>query len=90
MTCVSLKKVHFFFLHDNHNLFPVVFNHGCEFVRENNNVFYRGGDQTVVSNQKVDEWSKSHLMNLVMGWGCEENSFRIWSKLMDMLTFILN
>jgi hypothetical protein len=32
-------------------MFTIVFNHGGEFVRENNDVFYKGGDQTIVNGQ---------------------------------------
>jgi hypothetical protein len=69
-----------FLLHQASKPVRFFFKHGGEFVRENNTVFYRSGVQTVVSNQKVDEWSKSHLMKLFMRWGHELNSFRIWSK----------
>jgi hypothetical protein len=61
-------------------MFTIVFNHGGEFVRENNNVFYKGGDQTIVNGQKLDEWSMSHVINLVNQRRYEENGFRIWRK----------
>ncbi|KAK2409855.1 hypothetical protein QL285_045255 [Trifolium repens] len=64
----------------NSNTFSVVFNHGGEFVREDNNMFYRGGVQTVISNENDDEWCKAHLINLVMGWGYEKHSFKIWTR----------
>ncbi|KAK2437389.1 hypothetical protein QL285_022287 [Trifolium repens] len=64
----------------NSNTFSVVFNHGGEFVREDNNMFYRGGVQTVISNENADEWCKAHLINLVMGLGYEKHSFKIWTR----------
>jgi hypothetical protein len=34
----------------------------------------------VVTSENVDEWNMSYLRKLVMGWGYELNSFRIWSR----------
>jgi hypothetical protein len=33
-----------------------------------------------VNGQKLDEWTKSHVFNIVRGWGYAENSFRLWSR----------
>jgi hypothetical protein len=52
-TCLT-KKILFFF-HSKIYTFSVVFHHGGHFVREDNNVFYRGGVQTVVSGETVDD-----------------------------------
>ncbi|KAK2446568.1 hypothetical protein QL285_017358 [Trifolium repens] len=60
--------------------FTAVFHHGSELVTENNKKFYRGGVQTIVSGEKLEDWcSKYHVYNLVRGWGYAENSFRIWT-----------
>jgi hypothetical protein len=50
-------------------------------VNDNNSRFYRGGVQTIVNGQKMDEWNhKSHVMNIVKGWGYAENRFTLWSR----------
>ncbi|KAK2457356.1 hypothetical protein QL285_004634 [Trifolium repens] len=61
-------------------IFTAVFHHGGELVTENNKRLYRGGVQTIVSGEKLEDWSsKYHVYNLVRGWGYAENSFRIWT-----------
>jgi hypothetical protein len=50
-------------------------------VNDNNSRFYRGGVQTIVNGQKLDEWNnKSHVINIVRGWGYAENRFTLWSS----------
>jgi hypothetical protein len=65
MTRVLLKK--YFFFHSKIYTFSVVFHHGGHFVREDSNAFYRGGVQTVVSGETVDDWNMSKIQNLVKG-----------------------
>jgi hypothetical protein len=65
----------------NDETFNVFFHHGGEFLKENNSLIYRGGVQTVVSGEKLDNWcNKSHVLGIVMGWGYKENSFKLWSR----------
>ncbi|GAU21282.1 hypothetical protein TSUD_286920 [Trifolium subterraneum] len=61
------------------NVFSVVFNHGGEFCKENNKFFYRGGKQTVVDGADMDNFTKSRVNSLIMGWGYEQDSFKVWS-----------
>jgi hypothetical protein len=70
----------FFLFFREPEIFTAVFHHGGELVTENNKRFYRGGVQTIVSGEKLEDWSsKYHVYNLVRGWGYAENSFRIWT-----------
>ncbi|GAU34421.1 hypothetical protein TSUD_393740 [Trifolium subterraneum] len=62
------------------NVFSVVFNHGGEFCKENNNFFYRGGKQTVVDGEDMDNFTKSRVNSLIMGWGYEQDNFKVWSR----------
>jgi hypothetical protein len=71
-----LKIVFFFFREPE---FTAVFHHGGELVNENNTRFYRGRVQTLVSGEKLDDWTKSHVFNLVRGWEYAKNSFRLRS-----------
>jgi hypothetical protein len=48
-------------------------------VKENNKVFYRGGKQTVVDGEYMDNFTKSRVNTLIMGWGYEHGSFKVWS-----------
>jgi hypothetical protein len=78
--CVLCAKNCFFFFFREEGIFTAVFHHGGELVTENNKRFYRGGVQTIVSGEKLDDWcSKYHVYNLVRGWGYAENSFRLWT-----------
>jgi hypothetical protein len=52
-------------------------------VKENDKVFYRGGKQTVVNGEIMDNWTKSHVHSLVMGWGYEKGSFEVYRRCMD-------
>ncbi|GAU39191.1 hypothetical protein TSUD_270350 [Trifolium subterraneum] len=61
------------------NVFSVVFNHGGEFCQENNKFFYRGGKQTVVDVEDMDNFTKSRVNSLIMGWGYEQDSFKVWN-----------
>jgi hypothetical protein len=71
----------FIFLSYRNPEFCIVFHHRGEFVNDNNSRFYRGGVQTIVNGQKMDEWNhKSHVMNIVKGWGYAENRFTLWSR----------
>jgi hypothetical protein len=80
--CLMAKKF-ICLIYRNSNFFTVVFHHGGEFVKENNIIFYRGGRQTVVNGEKLNDWSKSHMNNLIRGWGYEEDSFRILSRFVE-------
>ena len=76
--CVCYVLNFFFFREPE--IFTAISHHGGELVNENNKRFYRGGVQTIVSGEKLDDWcSKYHVYNLVRGWGYAENSFRIWT-----------
>ncbi|KAK2456777.1 hypothetical protein QL285_004115 [Trifolium repens] len=75
--CVCYVLIFFFF--GEPEIFTTIFHHGCELVNENNKRFYRGGVQTIVSGEKLEDWSKSHVFNLVRGWRYAENSFRLWT-----------
>jgi hypothetical protein len=66
--------------HNKNDTFSVVFHHGDEFVRADNNTFYRGGVQTVVSDKKIKEWNMLKNLNLVKGRDYEQNNFRVWTK----------
>jgi hypothetical protein len=52
--------------------FSVVFNHGGEFISEDNKRIYRGGVQTVVSGLKIEQWNMLKIENLVKGWGMQK------------------
>jgi hypothetical protein len=56
-----------FFLSYRDSGFSIVFHHRGEFVNDNNSRFYRGGVQTIANGKKLDEWNKSHVMNIVRG-----------------------
>jgi hypothetical protein len=51
---VSYAKKYFFWIYSIPNSFSIVFNHGGEFIKEKDKVFYRGGKQTVVNWEKLD------------------------------------
>ena len=68
----------------NEELFNVVFHHGGEFFKENDSLIYRGGVQTVVSAEKMNNWSnKSHVFGIVMGWGYNVERVKLWSRFRD-------
>ncbi|KAK2395024.1 hypothetical protein QL285_056790 [Trifolium repens] len=68
----------------NEELFNVVFHHGGEFFKENDSLIYRGGVQTVVSGEKMSNWSnKSHVFGIVMGWGYNVERVKLWSRFRD-------
>jgi hypothetical protein len=51
-----------------------------EFCKENSKFFYRGGKQTLVDGKDIDNFTKSRANSLVMGWGYDHNSFKVWSR----------
>ena len=52
--CYVLKIV-FLLFRKPETTFTAVFHHGGELVTENNKKFYRGGVQTIVSGEKLED-----------------------------------
>jgi hypothetical protein len=80
---VSYAKFFFFLIYSIPNSFSIVFNHGGEFMKEKDKVIYRGGKQTVVDGEKLDNWTRSHVHSLIMGWGYEKGSFKVYRRCME-------
>ncbi|XP_058783754.1 uncharacterized protein LOC131658483 [Vicia villosa] len=62
------------------SFFNVIFHHGGEFVRDGH-LFYRGGVETIISDQDYDKWSFCEAVSLVKDWGYNEVNFRLWRKI---------
>jgi hypothetical protein len=79
-----MVKNGFILFYRNDETFNVVFHHGGEFFKENDSLIYRGGVQTVVSGEKMSNWSnKSHVFGIVMGWGYNVERVKLWSRFRD-------
>lgn len=63
-------------------VFNVVFYYGGEIIRINDNeLFYIGDVQTLVSRNHIKKWNIFEPKKLVKGWGYKEGSYRTWTKI---------
>ncbi|KAI5440921.1 hypothetical protein KIW84_010403 [Lathyrus oleraceus] len=66
-------------------MFNVVLHHGGGFLRLNDgDTIYRGGVLTIVSGKLIHKWSMVNIHKLEDGRGYIEETFIIWTKILDI------
>lgn len=49
-----------------------------------NDIIYRGGVDTIVSNQHIDKWTMAKIRKLVNIWGYKEGTYRLWMNILEI------